>query len=140
MSDKPNYVCLPHSEYLFFLYDGEANDMYFFRTEEELNKFAEVELIPSFAEDGEWCVNEVRNICAGKVTHKVKEINSVKRPPVNELGLYCEDCEEKEEGCQDDCPDFFLDEDDNDWSGGQDEICDFGLVPIDKPLPDQSNK
>uniref|UniRef100_A0A6M3IWY0 Uncharacterized protein n=1 Tax=viral metagenome TaxID=1070528 RepID=A0A6M3IWY0_9ZZZZ len=136
MSSKPDYVCLPHPNCPFFLYDGDANDIYFFRTKKECDEFAESELIPSFAEDGEWSTREVRNVCAGKMTHIVKKTKSIKRPPGNELGVYCEDCEEKKDGCQEDCPDFWIDKNDNDWSGGHDEICDYELVAIDKPLPD----
>mgnify|MGYP006909288875 CR=1 FL=1 len=129
----------PDEKHRFFIFDKYDLEDYYFETVEDRDSFFKLLIKDCYYDNGAgdgWYTEAIEQIIAGEITHIANAVNVIKRPPDSELGAYCVDCDEKAEGCQNDCHDYHYDEDGNDWSGDHDHICDYALVPLREPLSD----
>jgi hypothetical protein len=120
----------------FFFVDINEGGEVFFETAEDRNLYVNQWIRAIYLESDGWLEDEIDSIFAGEVTHIPQAVNIIKRPSDSELGAECVDCEDKTDGCKENCQEWLKDEEGNDWSGDHESICDYKLVPLDNPLPD----
>lgn len=93
----------------FFVYSPEDDGFTYYATEKERDDAA-AEIIKEYLYDGSWS-EDVTGVLAGVLTHVVKKCDVVEKPDESELD------------------DDGMDEEGNYW-GDFDEICNFRLAPI----------
>lgn len=107
----------PDNNHRFFVYDPDDHTHSYFSNTEDRDLYAE-EIISSFY-DNEW-FDGVESVICGEITHTTEKTTSIPRPTKGKINLKT-----------------WKDKDGNDWSDNLVvEICSYGIMPIDKPLPD----
>jgi hypothetical protein len=106
------YRYSPSKKYRFFFYDPIDAKIIFFENESDRDEYAKELIHDYYCDDEDGWSSEIIYICAGKVTHVCKQINTKIKPLIEELD---------EDG---------FDEDGTYWNDF-DTICDYELKELE---------